>query len=251
GAYQVLHRGVGTQRVEMELGNLLPRARVLRMDLDTTGGKRGHLEILERFGKGEADILLGTQMVAKGHHYPNVTVVGVLNADGGINFPDFRAAERTFHLLFQAAGRTGRGEKPGRVLVQAYSPTHYIFPYLVEHDFTGFADTELAVRRELDYPPASKLILFTLSSTSAERAMSGGTEVKKALDATGLVPAEKVLGPTPALIEKLRGRFRVQVLVKGELSPAEKKKLIGSASRAVAAYSPLDLRWNVDPLNMF
>jgi len=127
GEYTIVHRGTGTERVEMELMNLLPGVKVARMDLDTTAGRAGHLAVLEKFSSGEKDVLLGTQMVAKGHHYPNVTLIGVLSADRGLHFPDFRAAEKTFRLLFQAAGRTGRGARGGWVLIQTYAPEHFIY----------------------------------------------------------------------------------------------------------------------------
>ncbi|MCK4236780.1 MAG: primosomal protein N', partial [Candidatus Krumholzibacteria bacterium] len=250
GAYKVIHRGVGTQRIEMELGNLVVGARLARMDLDTTSGKRGHLEILWKFSRGETDILLGTQMVAKGHHYPNVTLVGVLSADWGLNFPDFRAAERTFRLLSQAAGRTGRGEKEGRVIIQTYAPDHYIFAYLVNHDYEGFAKKELALRSELRYPPSGRLTLFTVSSGSAENARRGGEEVRGKLDDLFAAKGIDVLGPTPALIERLRGKHRVQVLVKGNLDAGEKKKMVGAARKAVSGLGRIDLQWDVDPVDL-
>ncbi|UCF03985.1 MAG: primosomal protein N' [bacterium] len=250
GAYKIRHFGVGTQRIEMELGNLLPGIRVARMDLDTTRGKRGHLAILERFSRREVDIIIGTQMVAKGHHYPNVTVVGVLAADAGLNFPDFRSAERTFQLLFQASGRTGRGEKGGRVIVQTLAPEHYLYGYLVNHDYTGFAKAELSLRRELRYPPADRLALLTVSSRSKEKAIEGAERVYVA--ARDLLEKRKydILGPTPALIERLRGRYRMLVLVKGEMTRAVKRNVVDTARRAVARLGRTDLRWDFDPYDM-
>ncbi|MCK4550069.1 MAG: primosomal protein N', partial [Candidatus Krumholzibacteria bacterium] len=164
GSYGFVRLGGGTQKVESDLVNLLPGVKILRMDLDTTTGKSGHSDILEKFASGGGDILLGTQMVAKGHPYPNVTVVGVLSADAGLNFPDFRAAERTFQLLSQAAGRTGRGAEGGKVYIQTYTPEHFIFDYSVRHDFPGFAEKELESREQFAYPPAGSLILMTVSA---------------------------------------------------------------------------------------
>ncbi len=250
GSYKVRHRGEGTQRIEIELGNLLPGAGIVRMDLDTTSGKTGHLDILEMFAAGRADILLGTQMVAKGHHYPNVTVAGVLSSDGGMNFPDFRAAERTFQLLSQAAGRTGRGNKKGRVIIQSRAPDHYIFNYLARHDFDGFASIELGLRKELDYPPFSRLMLFTVSSLSRAKAERAASAVRDAL-ALKAAAGGRLLGPAPALVEMIRKRYRFHVLVKGAPSPREKKDLVSAARGAVSAESGVELQWNVDPVNLF
>jgi primosomal protein N' (replication factor Y) len=250
GAFRLVHRGTGTQRVEMEISNLLPGVRIARMDLDTTAGKRGHLSILEAFSRGEADVLLGTQMVAKGHHYPNVTIVGVVNADGGLNFPDFRAAERTFQLLYQAAGRTGRGEKGGRVIVQTFAPEHYLFDHLRALDFEGFVARELALRYELGYPPARDLVLFTVTSAAQEDAVRGGERVHGALEKRYSGAGVDCLGPVPALVERVRGRYRLQVLVRGALDDAKKKEMVRIAREAISGLARTDLRWDVDPLTL-
>ena len=248
---RLVHPGRGTQRVETELTNLLPGVRVARMDLDTTAGVAGHERVLGAFARGEADILLGTQMVAKGHHYPNVTVVGVIAADAGLNFPDFRSAERTYQLLSQAAGRTGRGAGGGKVYVQTYTPGHYIFRYLVGHDFPGFAAAELVLRGELAYPPLGRLILLTVASPTAAGALEAGERVAAALADTGLVPSRDLLGPVPALIARLRGKHRVQILVRGDHGAREKSALVGAARAAAAAARGADVQWNVDPLEIF
>lgn len=249
-AYKLVHRGVGTQRVEMELSNLLPGVRIARMDLDSTAGKGAHLSILEHFSRGESDVLLGTQMVAKGHHYPNVTLVGVIAADGGLNFPDFRAAERTFQLLYQAAGRTGRGEKEGKVIVQTYAPEHYLYEHLITHDFDRFAERELALREELRYPPARGLILFTVISTARSGAERGGEKVRRFLsERFGGGPID-VLGPVPALVERVRGRYRVHVLVRGNVDVRRKKDMIRVAREAVEGLPRTDIQWDVDPLTL-
>jgi len=254
-----MHRGVGTQRVEMELANLLPGVRVIRMDLDTTAGRRGHLAVLETFARGEKDILLGTQMVAKGHHYPNVTVIGVISADRGLHFPDFRAAEKTSRLLFQAAGRTGRGVKGGRVVIQTFAPDHCIYEFLAKHDYEGFAERELEMRRALRYPPAGRLVLFTVSSRSRERAEGGAEAVAAALSARlgARVPAAstsgtggEALGPTPALIEEVRRMHRMQILVKiGDGSPPV-HELVKAARESLADTKGAELQWDVDPMSL-
>jgi primosomal protein N' (replication factor Y) len=249
GAYKIVHRGVGTERVEMELMNLLPGVKVARMDLDTTAGRAGHLAVLETFATGERDVLLGTQMVAKGHHYPNVTLIGVLTADRGLQFPDFRAAEKTFRLLFQAAGRTGRGEKGGTVLIQTYAPDHFIYQYLVRHDYDGFAAKELEMREALGYPPAGSLMLFTVSSRSREQAARAAELVAGALEkAAG--GAAGVLGPTPALIERLRGKHRLQILVRGLLDDGLRLGLLRAARASLSGMKPVELQWDVDPIEL-
>ena len=290
GEYKIVHRGVGTERVEMELMNLLPGVKVARMDLDTTSGRSGHLAVLEKFASGEKDILLGTQMVAKGHHYPTVTFIGVIAADRGLHFPDFRAAEKTFRLLFQAAGRTGRGEKGGRVSIQTYAPDHFIYEYLVRHDYEGFAAKELEMRESLGYPPAGTLMLFTVSSRSREQASAAAAKIAAALEkvfagtvaeslggaaagnvgptsagelgpaAAGVLePAAAgdpglttagVLGPTPALIERLRGRYRLQILVKGILDPDLRRDMVRTAREALSGMKSIDLQWDVDPVTL-
>jgi len=248
GAYTIVHRGTGTERVEMELMNLLPGVKVARMDLDTTAGRAGHLAVLEKFSSGEKDVLLGTQMVAKGHHYPNVTLIGVLSADRGLHFPDFRAAEKTFRLLFQAAGRTGRGAKGGWVLIQTYAPEHFIYRYLARHDYEGFAARELEMREALGYPPAGKLLLFTVSSRSREQTAAAAAKVAAALEKTLPGEAPGVLGPTPALIERLRGRYRLQILIKGSLDGPLRRSLLGAARESLAGAKSVDLQWDVDPI---
>ncbi len=247
GAFKLRHRGVGTQRVEMELRNLVPGLRVVRMDLDTTSGKSGHLKILEQFSRGEQDVLLGTQMVAKGHHYPNVTLVGVLSADGGLNFPDFRAAERTFRLLSQAAGRTGRGMREGKVIVQTFAPDHFLYDRLRNHDYEGFAERELELRRELRYPPYGELALFTVGAASEDAARKAGERLAAVLSSEEGAGVFDVLGPTEALVKRLKRRYRFQVLVKGALPKEQRRRLVEGAKKALSDLGKIDLWWNFDP----
>jgi primosomal protein N' (replication factor Y) len=206
--------------------------------------------VLERFSSGEKDVLLGTQMVAKGHHYPNVTLIGVLSAERGLCFPDFRAAEKTFRLLFQAAGRTGRGEKGGTVLIQTLAPEHFIFRRVVAHDYGGFAEEELAMRRTLGYPPAGRLMLFTVSGRSREPAESAAAKVAAALERTLGTAGAAVLGPTPALVERLRGRHRFQVLVRGAFAPDAPAAMVKAARGSLAGAKQIDLQWDVDPIEL-
>ncbi len=232
----------------MELMNLLPGVKVARMDLDTTAGREGHLAVLERFSTGERDVLLGTQMVAKGHHYPNVTLIGVLSADRGLCFPDFRAAERTFRLLFQAAGRTGRGEKGGKVLIQTFAPEHPMYRYIASHDYEGFAAEELAARAALGYPPAGRLMLFTISARSSEKAAAGAAAVAEAIGRSLAATEAVVLGPTPALVERVRGRHRLHLLVRGALEPEIRGAMARAARESLAGEKQIDRQWDVDPI---
>jgi primosomal protein N' (replication factor Y) len=251
GAFGLSAAGAGTQKVEMELSNLIPGIRIARMDFDTTSGKNGHAGVLERFGRGNADVLLGTQMVAKGHHYPDVTVVGILSADYGLNFPDFMAAERTFQLLSQAAGRTGRGEKGGRVIVQTYTPNHYVFEYLINHDFDGFAEYELSMRKNFRYPPESDLMLLTTGSRNHKAASDVADAIYGALEAAKIGDDIALLGPAPAQIGRLRGKYRFQVLVRGKISGPVKKRIVSLAREKVSGMKGAELKWDIDPTNFF
>lgn len=217
GSRYIRHFGVGTQKVEDEAKKLFPGARILRMDSDTTVGRGSHEKILNIFRQGQADILIGTQMIAKGLDLPNVTLVGVVNADTTLFMPDFRAAERTFQLLTQVAGRTGRGELPGEVLVQTSSPDHYSITTAARHDSEGFYHFELPLRNSLGYPPFSYLarILFTHED---ETEINKGTALaKEILDKklSGHDNQIEVLGPAPAPLSRIKGRYRWQIVIKG------------------------------------
>ena len=163
GSKYIRHFGMGTQKVEEELKSLFPAARLLRMDADTTGRKGAHYKILDAFEREEYDILLGTQMVAKGLDFPKVTLVGVLAADAALNLPDYRSCEKTFQLITQVAGRAGRGDRPGRVVVQSYQPEHYAIQFAARHDYTGFFNREIQIRHQFNYPPYSHIIRVLIS----------------------------------------------------------------------------------------
>lgn len=210
-------RGVGTQQLEQFLGERFPEARMVRMDLDTTTTKWSHHRILEQVSSGEVDLLLGTQMIAKGLDFPNVTLVGVVDADTALYLPDFRAAERTFQLVAQVAGRAGRGPGGGRVLVQTRNPEHYALTYAAAHDTDGFLAAEIEVRRSPAYPPFVSLVNFLVSG-EAEQVVA--READRLADwCRALVEARSlplsVLGPAPAPIAKVKNRWRWHVLLKG------------------------------------
>jgi primosomal protein N' (replication factor Y) len=212
--------GIGTEQVESVLRALVPTARIARLDRDTTARKGALGQMLGDWGAGRVDVLVGTQMVTKGHDVPGVTLVGVVAPDQTLNFPDFRAAERTFQILTQVAGRAGRGDQAGRVFVQTYRPTHYAVRFAVAHDFNGFAEHEIRYRESLGYPPYSKLANLRFDGIDASRVETFARATAERLRAENLrLPRARqatILGPAPAPLERLRGRYRWQILVKGK-----------------------------------
>ena len=212
----IRYYGTGTQKAYDELTELFPQARILRMDVDTTRKKGSHQALLDQFGRGEADILLGTQMIAKGLDFPNVTLVGVLNADTALNLPDFRSSERTFQLLTQVAGRAGRAEKAGQVLIQSYNPEHYAIRFAKEQDYEGFYAYEMGIRRQLGYPPYYFTIGITLSHKKEEEVIKRAYEVMNILR-SGLSETSNILGPTPKPIARTHNLYHYQILIKYRL----------------------------------
>ena len=212
----IRYYGTGTQKAYDELAELFPQARILRMDVDTTRKKGSHQALLDQFGRGEADILLGTQMIAKGLDFPNVTLVGVLNADTALNLPDFRSSERTFQLLTQVAGRAGRAEKAGQVLIQSYNPEHYAIRFAKDQDYEGFYTYEMSIRRQLGYPPYYFTIGITLSHKQEEEVVKRAYEVMGILR-SGLSETSKILGPTPKPIARTHNLYHYQILIKYRL----------------------------------
>ncbi len=223
GSTTLRQRGLGTQQVERILAERFPSARIARMDVDTTGAKWAHAEILDRVGRGEIDMLLGTQMIAKGLDFANVTLVGVIDADTGINLPDFRASERCFQLLAQVAGRAGRGPKGGRVLIQTRVPSHHAVRCAVGHDYDAFVREELSGRLAPPYPPTIRLANIVVSgiyeAATAEFAESAATWVQRLLARTS-AEGITLVGPAPCPVERIKQRWRWHFLLKSE-RPAE------------------------------
>ena len=216
GSTDLSFRGLGTEQVERVVAETFPEARLARMDVDTTSGKWSHAEILGRVERGEVDILLGTQMIAKGLDFPKVTLVGVVNADVGLHLPDFRASERTFQLLSQVAGRAGRGALSGEVLIQTSVPDHYAVRTAVAHDYEGFARRELQGRSDPLYPPNVRLINVIISSPDREiAAREAESAVRWIQDQAIPGPTTQVVGPAPSPIERLHGRWRWHFLLRG------------------------------------
>jgi primosomal protein N' (replication factor Y) len=218
GGHKLVDPGMGTEKVEEEIRRHFPGYRVGRMDRDTTRRKGAARKIIDAVEDGLVDVLVGTQMVSKGHHFPGISLVGVLSGDTSLNIPDFRSSERTFQLIAQAAGRTGRGQAPARVLIQTLNPEHFCFVKAVDHDYEGFFEEELMTRREAAYPPFTRLCLVRVEGTNEERVVRASAVLKdladKKLKRTGMKIS--VLGPAPALLSKLKGRFRWQILLKGK-----------------------------------
>lgn len=210
--------GTGTQKVEELLQQEFEGARIIRMDVDTTSKKGAHEKLLTEFEKGNGDILLGTQMIAKGLDYPNITLVGVLNADTMLNLPDFRASERTYQLLTQVAGRAGRHEKAGQVIIQTYNPEHYSILDVQKNDYLTFYRQEMEYRKLGKYPPYYYLINFTISHKEMKKVMEASQHVHKIL-LQHLTEKALVLGPSPAALARINNEFRFQILVKFKSEP--------------------------------
>ncbi|WP_445429540.1 primosomal protein N' [Bacillus atrophaeus] len=228
GSEHIRFFGTGTQRVEEELTKVLPNARVIRMDVDTTSRKGSHEKLLSAFGEGKADILLGTQMIAKGLDFPNVTLVGVLSADTTLHIPDFRSAEKTFQLLTQVSGRAGRHEKLGRVIIQTYTPSHYSIQLTKTHDYESFFQQEMGHRREQSYPPYYYLALVTVSHEEVAKTAIIADKIAHYLKANCGADA-KILGPAASPIARIKDRYRYQCVIKykqeNQLSEVLKKIL--------------------------
>jgi primosomal protein N' (replication factor Y) len=259
--FGLVGQGFGTERLTEALAAMLPQARIERMDSDTSGRRGVRLELVERLRRGEIDVMVGTQMITKGFDLPGVTLVGVVLADLGLNLPDFRAAERTFQLLTQVAGRAGRGERMGRVLIQTYAPHHYSIRAARDQDYDRFIRRELRLRQELGWPPYSRMALVRIEGAEAAavaamaeraaKALRGFTEVQH-LKKDGKGDATRVLGPAPAPIERLRGRYRWQVVVRSAEAAAMRAALasmqaqLGGRDARGGVFVGVDL----DPVNM-
>jgi primosomal protein N' (replication factor Y) len=249
GSEHIHFLGVGAERVEEELHREFPRARIARMDRDSITGKRSYEQILHGFREGHFDILVGTQMIAKGHDIPNVTLVGVVDADIGLGVPDFRSAERTFQLLTQVAGRAGRGDAPGLVLMQTIQPDHYAVRFAAAHDYQRFFEKEKQFRRALRYPPFSAMANILVRDERQESALRMSAEIGSLL--TPPPEGLKILGPAEAPVARVQKEFRYQILVK-----AASRQTLQETLRRVRDFA-LEARWNstalvidVDPLSL-
>jgi primosomal protein N' (replication factor Y) len=246
--------GAGTEQIEQSLHQLVPDAHIARMDRDTTSQRGSHETLIRQWEKGQIDILVGTQMITKGHDVTGVTLVGALLADLSLNLPDFRAAERTFQLLSQVAGRSGRGDDPGKVIVQTYTPDHYAIQHLINHDYKGFLQAEMEFRRAVSYPPFSRLVSLRVDGPKSDEVESKAKTLAEKMreresrktDFRGQI---EILGPAPAPIYKLRNRYRWQLLLKGkQISPL--LELANYARNLLPRSRNSRLQIDVDPYNM-
>ena len=246
--------GSGTERIEQAIHQLVPQAKVARMDRDTTQRRGSHEELIRRWEKGEIDVLVGTQMVTKGHDVSGVTLVGALLADLSLNMPDFRAAERTFQLLSQVAGRSGRGDNPGVMMIQTYTPEHYAIQYLAAHDYAGFFAVESEFRRTLNYPPFSRLVNLRIDGPKLaeveQKAQSLAMRLREIQSHNPEFHSHiDVMGPAAAPIEKLRNRYRWQVLLRSKQS-STLLKFARAATEILPSSRKVRLHIDVDPYSM-
>jgi len=242
--------GTGTQKVEEVLAKLFPKARVKRMDADTMKRKDDYRHVLGDFRAGKIDILVGTQMIAKGLHFPNVTLVGIIYADSALHQPDFRAGERTFQLLTQVAGRAGRGDVEGEVFVQAFTPFHPAIQYARRHDFVGFYEQEIEFREQLKYPPASRVALLTLKGRNEEKVKFSADHLKRELEKKLTLLKDLVIaGPAPAPLLRAENYYRYQIMLRTRAMSALSRELAGIV-QALTLPEDVTLAVDIDPVNL-
>lgn len=243
--------GEGTEKIEEILGKAFPAIRIARVDRDSTRKKRQLEKVLESFGKHEIDMLVGTQMIAKGHDFPNVTLVGVISVDAGLSMPEFRSAERTFQLLTQVAGRAGRGSRAGRVLIQTFYPEHYALQHALSQDYLAFYKKEIEFRRRMNYPPFVALAQVLFKHPQFSYAFKNASVLSAAIKKSDRQNKCIVLGPAPAPLARLKGEFRIQILVKSKSRKSLKDTI--EISRAEAEATGCDLKTasvEIDPINL-
>lgn len=247
----IYYVGEGTQQIEEQLRKLFPDLRIARIDRDTASRRGDFEKSLLDFGAGKIDMLVGTQILAKGHDFPNVTLVGVVSVDAGMALPDFRAAERTFQLLTQVAGRAGRGDRPGKVLIQTYHPYHYSLRHASAQDYAGFYEEETRHRQNHNYPPYVALASILVHGTDLARVRADANELRKELDATNSERTVRVLGPAPAPLSRLKGEYRIHLLLKCR-NRKELRRVIDDALK-VLAERKINLRGinvEIDPVSI-
>jgi primosomal protein N' (replication factor Y) len=248
GGTKIKAFGIGTEKVEEEVQLIFPSAAVARMDRDTTARKGAHSRILRDFRQGDAQVLIGTQMVAKGLDFPNVTLVGVVSADTAINMPDFRAAERTFQLLTQVAGRAGRGQTPGEVIIQTFSPDHYAVQAAMRQDYAAFYQQEILFRKELNYPPFSRFANLICADEREDRAQARAMALAAALEKS-VPPEVEIIGPAAAPLSRLKNQFRFHVALRAPIE-APLSEMVRAALMRLSPADRLGLSIDMDPLSM-
>ena len=251
GSKYIRYFGAGTQKIEDEARRLFPKARILRMDLDTTTRKDSHSKILESFRNGQADILVGTQMIAKGHDFPNVSLVGIMAADSSLNTGNFYASENTFQLITQAGGRAGRADDTGRVYIQTYQPKHYCITHAAQQDYKGFFEEEILLREMMGYPPFGVFFSIIISGQNEKEMIMAAENLGRILQEINQDNRFLIMGPMPATLSKFRGEFRQRVLIQG----TEEDGIVSFALRCVEKAKKTakkEIRFNLtlNPLNI-
>lgn len=251
GGKHIYYVGEGTEQIEETLQKLFPDLRIARIDRDTTARRSMFEKSLLDFSEGQLDMLVGTQMLAKGHDFPNVTLVGVVSVDAGLQLPDFRAAERTFQLITQVAGRAGRGDRAGRVLIQTYHPHHYALRHACAQDYAGFYDEEIRYRQNHSYPPFVALASLLVHGPDLSRIRETALELRKELDLANGDRACRVLGPAPAPLARLKGEHRIHLLIKSK-NRRRLRKLVDTAVSAVISHkhNPRTINVEIDPISI-
>ena len=252
GSKKIRHFGSGTQKLELEINKMFPKASTIRMDIDTVTKKNSHEEILRKFNEEKIDILIGTQMIVKGHHFPDVTLVGVVSADGSLNIDDYRASERTFDLLVQVAGRAGREHLPGNVIIQTYNPDNYSVQYAKKQNYEEFYNVEIKLRKQLRYPPFCDIIMFGISGEQEEIVSKTANELFTNLDKKIKEAniSANLLKPLPAPIDRIKNRFRWRIIMKTNISDKlieiineclYDKELLKNNARVIADINPTNM----------
>ena len=258
GKPDFLDRGIGTERIEAEVRSILPGARIVRMDRDTMRGRNAHSRVIEKIRSGAVDVVVGTQMITKGHDFPGITLVGILAADASLHFPDFRSSERTFQLITQVAGRAGRGDQPGRVVIQTYSPNHYSILHASGHAYSDFYDAEIVFRKELGYPPFSRIANLRVQGSDEKKTRETARAISK--NAKALANAIgtksdplKVLGPSTAPLFRIKKKYRFNILIKGRTHGAVHRlldRLLDEAESKKWIPRGVDFHVDIDPVSM-
>jgi primosomal protein N' (replication factor Y) (superfamily II helicase) len=246
---EIRFAGIGTERVEATLKTLFPKAGIQRMDSDALKKKEDYKRILTEFRLGKIDILIGTQMIAKGLHFPNVTLVGIIYADLSLHMPDFRAGERTFQLLTQVAGRAGRGDVEGDVYVQSFTPFHPSIQYARRHDFQGFYEQEMAFRKETGYPPVTRMAMITLKGKNEQKVQLSGGHLKATIEAKVAISDLTLAGPAPAPLEKAENHYRYQIMIKTARMPLLSRQL-NVILETLSLPDGVQAQVDIDPVNL-
>lgn len=248
---KIRYFGTGTQKLEQEINKQFPNASTIRMDVDTVTKKNSHEEILSKFKNENIDILIGTQMVVKGHHFPNVTLVGVIAADSSLNIDDYRASERTFQILTQVAGRAGRESLPGKVIIQTYNPQNFAIQCAKEQNYKKFYEIEIALRKQLNYPPFCDIIIIGFSGYNEEEIKNVSNIMYKKLEEQVKNKYFKLFKPMPCPIDKIQNRYRWRIIIKGKMT-IEMNNILNNSLKDIYKKNIKNIRISIDinPNNM-